>query len=178
MYSMCTQKPRETKCACLHTVHNRKNFKSDLQNHSWTESHRMSKAKMDALSPNTCNCHQKLLCTTGKEIVENNKRFLTSVVKCLEFCGRQGLVLRDHRGSTAPDKKQQGDFKGLFDFHVDVGDQLLQEHLEMCSKKASYISRTTQNELLEYIRQYDQDHIIDEIRHNQLFQNSFSKLMK
>ena len=34
----------------------------------------------------------------------------------------------------------------------------------MCSKKASYISKTTQNELLECIRQYVQDQIIAEIK--------------
>ena len=34
----------------------------------------------------------------------------------------------------------------------------------MCSKKASYISKTTPNELLECIRQYVQDQIIDEIK--------------
>ena len=41
---------------------------------------------------------------------------------------------------------------------------MLQEHLEMCSKKVSFISKTTQNELLECIRQYVQDQIIDEIK--------------
>ena len=29
----------------------------------------------------------------------------------------------------------KGNFKGLLDFRVDAGDQVLQEHLEMCSKK-------------------------------------------
>ena len=73
---------------------------------------------------------------TGKEIVEQNRRFLTSIVMCLELCGRQGLALRDLRDdSTAPDKRQQGNFKGPLNFHVDAGDQVLQEHLEMCSKK-------------------------------------------
>ena len=41
---------------------------------------------------------------------------------------------------------------------------MLQEHVEMCSKKASYISKTTQNELLECIKQYVQDQIIDVVK--------------
>ena len=112
------------------------------------------------LSPHICS-HQQIfhfiLCTTGKEIVEKNRRFFTSIVKCLEFYGRQGLAPRGHRDdSAAPDKRQKGSFKGHLDFHVDAGDQVLQEHLEICSKIASYISKTTQNELLECIIQYVQ----------------------
>ena len=41
---------------------------------------------------------------------------------------------------------------------------MLQEHLEMCCKKASYTSETTQNECLECIRQYIQDKIIVNIK--------------
>ena len=40
----------------------------------------------------------------------------------------------------------------------------LKEHLETCSKNASHISKTTQNELLECIKEYIQDDIISEIR--------------
>ena len=120
---------RTTKCACLQAIHQleKTDWKSDLQNHSWTESHRMSKAKMDAFVSTYMQPSSKIsfiLCMTGKEIVEKNRRFLTSIVKCLEFCGRQGLALRGHRDdSTAPDKRQQGNFKGLLNFHVDAGDK-------------------------------------------------------
>ena len=100
-------------------------------------------------------------------------------MKCLEFCGMQGLACRGLRDdSTAPDKRQQGTFKGLLDFRVDAGDQVLQEHLEMCSKKAPYISKTTPNELLECIRCYVQDQIIDEIKAQSVGQISVSKQMK
>ena len=81
---------------------------------------------------------------TGKEIVEKNKRFLTSIVKCLEFCGRQVLALGGHRdNSTAPDKRQQGNFKGLLNFCVDAGDQVLQEHLEICKKSILHLQNNT-----------------------------------
>ena len=90
-----------------------------------------------------------ILHAIGKDIVEMNRRFLTSIVKCLEFCGRQGLALRGHKDDATVAEKR---------------DQVLQEHLEICSKKALYISKTTQNKLLECIRQYVQNQIIDEIR--------------
>ena len=87
------------------------------------------KAKMDAFVSTYMQPSSKIsfiLCTTGKEIVEKNRRFLTSIVKCLEFCERHGVTLRSHRDeSTAPDKRQQGNFKGILDFHVDAGDQVL-----------------------------------------------------
>ena len=67
--------------------------------------------------------------------MKKNRRSLTSILKCQEFCGRQGLALRGHRDdSKAPDKRQQRNFKGLLNFCVDAGDQVLQEHIEMCSK--------------------------------------------
>ena len=40
----------------------------------------------------------------------------------------------------------------------------LKEHLETCNKNASYISKTTQNELLECIKEYIHDVIISELR--------------
>ena len=96
--------------------------------------------------------------------MENNRRFLIPIVKYLEFCGRQRLTLGGHRDDSTPDKRQQGNFKGLLNINVDAGDQVLQEHLEMCDQKASYFSKPTQNELLECIRQYVQDQIIGEIK--------------
>ena len=125
---------------------NWKNFTSDVQNLSQTESHRMSKAKMDVFVSTYMQSSSEIsfiLCTSGREIVETNRRFLTSIMKCLEFCQKQRLALRGNRDdSTAPDKRQQENFKSLLDFCVNAGDQLLQEHLEMCSKKASHLSKT------------------------------------
>ena len=166
-----TQKPRDNNQVCLVTRHTQivKTLCLICKNHSWTESHRMSKAKMDASVSTYIQPSSKIsfiLCTTGKEIVEKNGRFLTSIVKCLEFCGRKGLALRGHRDDdlAAPDKRQQGNLTGLLDICVNAGDQVLQEHLEMCSKKVSYIPKTKQNELLESTRHYVQDQIIDEIK--------------
>ena len=46
---------------------------------------------------------------------------------------------------------------------MDAGDIYLKEHLETCAKNASYISKTTQNELLECIKEYIHNIIVDEI---------------
>ena len=40
---------------------------------------------------------------------------------------------------------------------MDAGDIYLKEHLETCAKNASYISKATQNDLLECIKEYIHD---------------------
>ena len=51
-------------------------------------------------------------------------------------------------------QKNQGHFKSLLDFLIDAADKDLQQHLEICGQNASYISKTTQNELLDSIKEY------------------------
>ena len=75
------------------------------------------------------------------------------------------MALRGHGDdSTAQDKSHQGNFKSLLDFHFDAGDKSLQLHFETYDRNASYISKTTQNELLELIKEYIQDVITDEVK--------------
>ena len=74
-----------------------------------TTSHRTAKARMDAFI-STCGKPSSqislMLSSSEKDIVKKNQEFLTSIIKCVEFCGRQGLVLGGHRDdSTTVDKK-------------------------------------------------------------------------
>ena len=43
-----------------------------------------------------------------------------------------------------------GNFVELLNFAVRRGDTVLKEHLETCAKNASYISKTTQNEIAAF----------------------------
>ena len=112
--------------------------------------------------------------------MKKNQEFLTSIIECAEFCGRQGLALRGHRDdSTTVDKKHQGNFRSLLDFHIDAGDKVLEEHLAKDPKNASYISKTTQNELLDCVKKYIHwMKLSKRSRNNQLVQCSVFKLMK
>ena len=93
-----------------------------------------------------------------------NRTFLTSILKCVELCGRNGLALRGHMDdATNTDKTHQGNFKNLLDFRIDAGDIALKEHLETSRKNASYISKTTQNQLLDCVKEYVEAVIISEI---------------
>ena len=102
------------------------------------------------------------VCT--KAVTQKNRTFLTSILKCVELCGRNGLALRGHRDdATNTDKTHQGNFKNLLDFCSDAGDIALKEHLETSRKNASYISKTTQNQLLDCVKEYVKAVIISEI---------------
>jgi hypothetical protein len=42
-----------------------------------------------------------------------------------------------------------GNFRSLLKYRIDGGDSTLEQHLSTTSKTATYISKTTQNELIE-----------------------------
>ena len=71
-----------------------------------------------------------MLSSSEKDIVKQNQEFLTSIIKCVQFCGRQGLVLGGDRDDSTPvDNKHQGNFRSLLAFHIDAGNKVLEEHL-------------------------------------------------
>ena len=172
-------------CVLFHTEHSRPNMdrvnmlvtkpyrnwkdaKSDLKTHSVTEAHNLATAKREAFirTYNQPAVHiDNIMTVCTKAVIQKNRTFLTSILKCVELCGRNGLALRGHRDdATNTDKTHQGNFKNLLDFRIDAGDIALKEHLETSRKNASYISKTTQNQLLDCVKEYVEAVIISEIR--------------
>lgn len=81
------------------------------------------------------------------------------------MCGRLGIALRGHRDDgwldvDKPISAAQGNFRSLLTFRIDAGDAVLKQHLATAGKNATYISKTTQNELIRLCG----DVIIDRIR--------------
>ena len=146
---------------------NWKKAREDLKIHSVTETHVLSTAKKTAFMKTYMKPDERIdniMSKHVKDTVQKNRTFLTSIIKCIKLCGRDGMALRGHRDdSTMLDKSHQGNFKSLLDFRVDAGDIHLKEHLETCARNASYISKITQNQLLECIKEYVQDVIVNEI---------------
>ena len=95
--------------------------------------------------------------------VARNRQFLKSVISCLQFCGRQGVSLRGHRDDASSDDHNQGNFKALIQFTISAGDVALDSPLKECSKRSTYTSKTTQNELLMCIGYIIQKEIVAEI---------------
>ena len=85
-------------------------------------------------------------------------------MKCLEFCGRQGIALRGHRDDETRSSFNKGNFRALLALRVDAGDKVLEHHLDTCAKNATYTSKTTQNDLLLCVKQFIQTKLINEVK--------------
>ena len=90
---------------------------------------------------------------------------MTSILHCLEFCGRQGLPLRGHRddGKTVDETKNPGNFKALLKL-TSRSDEVLANHLKECTLNASCLSKTAENDLLECVNKYIQAEIVKNIK--------------
>ncbi|XP_033213994.1 zinc finger MYM-type protein 1-like [Belonocnema kinseyi] len=82
-----------------------------------------------------------------------NRRKLTSIIRAVLFCCRQGLAQRGRRddGPLPLDipEENDGNFRALWRFAVDIGDLALQEHLKVAGSNATYLSHTVQNEIID-----------------------------
>ena len=105
------------------------------------------------------------LSSQNQRQAHSNRIFLTSIIKCLKLCGRQGIALRGHRDDSTSVTLNQGNFKALLDLRIDAGDVALDNHLKTCAKHSTYISKTTQNELLDCMREIFQKSLTDDVRY-------------
>ena len=152
---------------------NWKDAVADMTTHSRLEYHLTSEAKMDAFLRTMEHPSERIdmsLSTAMQERVQKNRAVITSIVKCLELCGRQGIALRGHRDdNTSTDLLYQGKFKAVVNFRVESGDIVLQEHLKSCSSRETYISKTTQNVLIHCMGDFIRDQIVADIIKSKFF---------
>ncbi|KAK4874058.1 hypothetical protein RN001_013418 [Aquatica leii] len=88
--------------------------------------------------------------TKKLKIIKSNRERLIPVVKTIMLCGRENIPLRGHRDdSELSDEIGQGKFRVLLHFRMDAGNSNLQKHLETAPKNATYLSKTSQNKLIE-----------------------------
>ena len=73
---------------------------------------------------------------------------------------------RDYGAVLGDNAISKGNFKALFNL-MSHTDEPLRNHLETCARNLPYISKTTQNALLECIKNYMQGKILDEINQQQ-----------
>ena len=81
-----------------------------------------------------------------------------SIIDAIKTIGKMGVRLRGHRDDSRyqPDVGEPanhpgvGNFIECINFAVRQGNQILGHHLETCSSRVTYISKTTQNLLLTY----------------------------
>ena len=87
-----------------------------------------------------------------QEVKENRER-LKPIVDSIIYLGQNNIAFRGHRDDGKLDLEKsrghEGNFRELLKLLVKRGDIQLKKHLENCSSRATYISKTTQNEIIE-----------------------------
>ena len=111
---------------------------------------------------------QNLLTAEAQATVQRNRAVLTSVAKCVEWCGRQGIALRGHRDDSTAETLNQGNFRALLSFRAET-DIVLAQHLQSAQKNATYVSKTVQNDLQEVMGNYITSQIVEEVRRSGFF---------
>ena len=110
-----------------------------------------------------------------KEVEENRKR-LAPIIDTVILLGRLGLAFRGHRDDSQfhPNVGEYssggvGNFVEVLNYRVRGGDLVLENHLRTCSKNASYISKISQNELINCCGNYIKDILVKEMKENRFF---------
>lgn len=107
--------------------------------------------------------------SSKNQSLENRNR-LKPIVQTLILCAKQNIPLRGHRDDGALDfdtsnvKTNDGNFRNLLRYRIQGGDVILKKHLESANSNATYISKTTQNELIECCGEVVTDFILEEIK--------------
>lgn len=104
--------------------------------------------------------------------LKRNRNALKSILSVLVLCGRQGLSLRGHRDDGAvdvedlstPSVHNEGNFRALLINRIEAGDEALLDHLKHNSKRNTYISKSSQNVLLQLLGNHILSKIVDDIR--------------
>ena len=151
---------------------NWKDAVADLKAHSQLQYHIASESKMEAFLQVCADPSKRIDVSLSKRIgerVEKNRKIITSIIKCVELCGRQGIALRGHRDDSTSSTLSQGNFKAVADFRAQAGDVALQEHLKTCSSRETYMSKTAQNELLLCMGDFIRNAIVDDIHESKFF---------
>lgn len=104
------------------------------------------------------------LCSQRMEQVVENRKRLHPIIETVLLCGRQNISLRGHRddGKLTVEEPlaNDGNFRALLRYRISAGDEILSKHLETTSCKATYISKSTQNELIECCKEEIQNVIL------------------
>ena len=111
-----------------------------------------------------------------KEEVRKNRQILNPIVDSVIFCGRLGLPLRGHRDDAKyhPEVGKYstggvGNFVESLNFRVRAGDEVLENHLRNCGKNRTYISKTSQNRIINNCGEVIVDKIIHDIKESKFY---------
>ena len=111
----------------------------------------------------------ELLSAQLEKRVKENREKLSPIVKCILLCGKTNQALRGHRDDSTQSDEKQGNFKDLIEFRIDSGDVKLKEHIETADKNMTYLSKTTQNQLISATSKFIRNAILTNINNGSRF---------
>ena len=103
--------------------------------------------------------------------IKSNRLILKSIVDTVIYCARANTSFRGHRddfhrlpqpGSWS--SENIGVFNQTLNYAVRNGNTVLENHLSNCSKNATYISKTTQNDLIKCCGDEISDQILTKVK--------------
>lgn len=153
----------------------------DLEKHASREYHKKAVLNANDFLKNYDNPNLNVInqADTGrKNIMKENRARLLPIIKTIIFLGKQNIPFRGHRDDGVLENNSavnEGNFRALLKFRIDSGDYTLKKHLEESSSRATYISKTTQNELIECCGREILSNIIQRIQAARLYSVMFDE---
>ena len=96
--------------------------------------------------------------------VDENRHIIKSIFKTIIFCGQQSIGLRGHRDDSGSSADNKGNFLALLKFRCDAGDHVLQSYIDRASSRATYTSKTIQNEVIKTCGDHVLEKLLTEVR--------------
>jgi len=117
-----------------------------------------------------------------RQILENRER-IRPIIETIIFLARQNIPLRGHRddgdlltmASSNTSVINEGNFRELLRFRIKSGDKILENHLKTTHAKATYISNTIQEEIIECCKEEIIYKILIDIKFNKFYSIIFDE---
>jgi len=100
-----------------------------------------------------------LVITERMRQCKENRERLKPIIQSILFLGQQNIALRSHRENnnftnttSSSSTINQGNFLELLKFRISAGDQKLENHLKTTYSKATYLSHSIQEEIIQCCR--------------------------
>ncbi|KAF0313819.1 repressor of the inhibitor of the protein kinase [Amphibalanus amphitrite] len=98
---------------------------------------------------------------------EANRQALAPIIDAVLTCARQNIALRGHRDDGRLDEQEpptnDGNFRSLLRLMMRHGNGVLRHHLKTSARNATYVSKTTQNMVLDSALAVIQNYIRAEV---------------
>ena len=109
----------------------------------------------------------------ARESIEKNRQILVPIINTIVLAGHLGLALRGHRQEPgalvvstleSDNRGDEGNLRALLQFKALSGDTVLSEHLASCRLNASYISWSSQNEIINLLGEQLQSTLVKRVQ--------------